>query len=423
MVCAQAGSVGQKCGWSRQESPSQKTPSCMTELGTVLVQPSAELVPLSPIKHCESEGFLDGFMQEDSMPSDIERDPSFNAIMVASHQVAPLEVDDSFFAPKQKVHPEASVSRFGEDATDCMNTISSPPLQSSIDSLRDDSHCDRGAVEYSINTTLTETSASEAPSKATSESIISDNAPTIDRLVCKNETLKGVVLNANRKLARLEEENRRFMNEGVFDLVNSVCGRDSPNVKRADFICNTSAVRSLLTEDMVSPFLSPLEAASENRVVAPEQEWIPSKRLTDHISVDAADVCTGYELACPVECSSTDATCPAPQETYVIRHENVVSDVTGRTANVHSTAELLDVGLDSCDELKNSKHKSLSLKKPCTQAPCGDTGDTPLKGDAESSSTEESKFNFFWLGLAGATGFTAPLSLDDSDSADLSFDT
>jgi len=50
--------------------------------------------------------------------------------------------------------------------------------------------------------------------------------PTIERLAAENVALREACAEANERLAQLEEEKQRFLDEGVFDLVNSVCGKN-----------------------------------------------------------------------------------------------------------------------------------------------------------------------------------------------------
>jgi len=50
-------------------------------------------------------------------------------------------------------------------------------------------------------------------------------APTIQRLVHENATLREAFNDASRRLSRLEDDKWRFFDEGVFDLVNSVCAQ------------------------------------------------------------------------------------------------------------------------------------------------------------------------------------------------------
>jgi hypothetical protein len=47
--------------------------------------------------------------------------------------------------------------------------------------------------------------------------------PTVQRLVAENTSLREAFHDANRRLSQLEEEKTRFFDEGVFELVNSVC--------------------------------------------------------------------------------------------------------------------------------------------------------------------------------------------------------
>jgi hypothetical protein len=49
--------------------------------------------------------------------------------------------------------------------------------------------------------------------------------PTIERLAAENVALREACAEANERLVQLEEEKQRFLDEGVFDLVNSVCGK------------------------------------------------------------------------------------------------------------------------------------------------------------------------------------------------------
>jgi len=56
--------------------------------------------------------------------------------------------------------------------------------------------------------------------------------PTIKRLIQENMTLREAFDDASQRLAMLEEEKWRFLDEGVFDLVNSVCVRKTPNLRK-----------------------------------------------------------------------------------------------------------------------------------------------------------------------------------------------
>jgi len=52
----------------------------------------------------------------------------------------------------------------------------------------------------------------------------SDLVPSVQRLVEENSSLREAFHDANRRISHLEEEKSRFFDEGVFELVNSVCG-------------------------------------------------------------------------------------------------------------------------------------------------------------------------------------------------------
>lgn len=263
---------------------------------------------------------------------------------------------------------------------------------------------------YNIDTSFEETSTSAAPSKATSESIISDNsiAPTIDRLVHENKTLKEVVLDANRRLTRLEDEKWHFLNEGVFDLVNSICGRDISDGKPA-------AISRLLTEDESLTALGSVQDASENHMLVHEQGRASSiEQFVNNIPREVTNAHTGDEPPCLAECLKINAACSiATQERHAILDDNVtessVSDAVGR---IHSIVQSVS---------DDSDPKLHSLEKPCMQPPCSDVGGKPLKGGPKPSSIEESKFDFFLLGLTSPNAFTIPLDLNDS--GDISFDT
>lgn len=49
--------------------------------------------------------------------------------------------------------------------------------------------------------------------------------PTIQRLVVENASLREAFNHANQRLMQLQEEKQRFLDEGIYDLVNSVCGQ------------------------------------------------------------------------------------------------------------------------------------------------------------------------------------------------------
>lgn len=49
----------------------------------------------------------------------------------------------------------------------------------------------------------------------------------VQRLMLENATLREAYSDANRRLAELEEEKNRFFDEGIYDVVNSVCGQSS----------------------------------------------------------------------------------------------------------------------------------------------------------------------------------------------------
>eukprot|EP00929_Paragymnodinium_shiwhaense_P022432 TRINITY_DN14334_c0_g1_i1.p1 TRINITY_DN14334_c0_g1~~TRINITY_DN14334_c0_g1_i1.p1 ORF type:complete len:832 (-),score=164.19 TRINITY_DN14334_c0_g1_i1:115-2610(-) len=66
-----------------------------------------------------------------------------------------------------------------------------------------------------------------SPSRMSAESGLSGflDDPTIQRLVLENASLQDAVNEANHRLSRLEDEKWQFYDEGVFDLVNSMCGQ------------------------------------------------------------------------------------------------------------------------------------------------------------------------------------------------------
>lgn len=52
-------------------------------------------------------------------------------------------------------------------------------------------------------------------------------APAIQRLVCENTALREALEDANTRLSQLEDEKLRFFDEGVFDVMNSMCDHTS----------------------------------------------------------------------------------------------------------------------------------------------------------------------------------------------------
>lgn len=64
-----------------------------------------------------------------------------------------------------------------------------------------------------------------SPTSAAAWSVRADTAE-IQRLMLENVSLREAFTHANTKLSQLEDEKMRFFDEGIFDLVNSVCGHD-----------------------------------------------------------------------------------------------------------------------------------------------------------------------------------------------------
>lgn len=213
---------------------------------------------------------------------------------------------------------------------------------------------DSKPLEYNIDTSFNDTSTS-AP--ATSESTSSNDnfAPAIDQLVRENETLKEAVLEANRRLTRLEDERWLFFNEGIFDLVNSVCAREKNHVNPTCALASTNKVGGLLVADMLPPSLESVRNALDDNVVAckQEQSW-SSECFADHIPMEIADSDKVQKLACTGQRHNGDATCPT----------------------------------DS-DEPKDLDPKWLSLDMPYVQPYCVDACGTLLKGDTKRSYKED----------------------------------
>lgn len=78
-------------------------------------------------------------------------------------------------------------------------------------------------------------------------------APTIQRLMHENTALREALEDANGRLSRLEDEKLRFFDEGIFDLVNSVCGQAGDGARGGD----DDVVAQLKTWDLLA---SPKEA-------------------------------------------------------------------------------------------------------------------------------------------------------------------
>lgn len=251
--------------------------------------------------------------------------------------------------------------------------------------------------------------------KATSDRTINDENldPALHRLIHENETLKEAVLDNNRRLARLEDEKWHFLNEGIFDLMNSVYRGEKLSVKPTGASCMT---------DLAPPFLPFMEEASGNHAVSQDQRRpCASGRSTDHTPSEVADTDTIEKLVCWVESPHSDATYPnATQGTNAIIHDNFaesgVLDADGETANVCSTTQIVCLELNSGDEVKDSGFKLRSLEQPCTQPPDTPVGGTPSTCD---NVFVESEFGSFSFGSASVTAFTIPLDLDES--GDLSF--
>jgi len=261
---------------------------------------------------------------------------------------------------------------------------------------------------YNIDTSFGEASTLAAPSKATSESVSENTvAPTIDRLVHENKTLKEVVLEANRRLTRLEDEKWHFINEGVFDLVNSICGREISDEKPA-------AITHLLAEDESLTASGSVHGTSENHMHVHEQGRASSReQFENSFLMEVTDAHPGDEPPCLPECPKIDAACSiATRERDAIPNDATESWVSNAVGGIHSIVQLVS---------DNSDPKLRSLEEPCMQPPCSDVGGKPLRGGTKTSSIEESTFDFFLLGLAGPTAFTIPLDLNDS--GDISFDT
>lgn len=104
--------------------------------------------------------------------------------------------------------------------------------------------------------------ASASP-EATSELLV----PTLQRLVEENTTLREAFQDANRRLSQLEEEKSRFFDEGVFELVNSVCGAP-PGSADLDSSCENLVARlqGLTGDSSVRPSPSPTHAVAATPV-------------------------------------------------------------------------------------------------------------------------------------------------------------
>lgn len=59
------------------------------------------------------------------------------------------------------------------------------------------------------------------------------NKVTVAKLSMENKALRGALGDAVKRLSELEGEQERFMSEGVFDLVNSLCREQAPTAAEA----------------------------------------------------------------------------------------------------------------------------------------------------------------------------------------------
>jgi len=88
--------------------------------------------------------------------------------------------------------------------------------------------------------------------------------PTIQELLHENATLKEAFSEANRRLARLEEEKSRFFDEGVFDLVNSVCGQSGSTRSYGDLVARLRGLAGFEPSPKMSLQLPLSPTRSEN---------------------------------------------------------------------------------------------------------------------------------------------------------------
>jgi len=91
--------------------------------------------------------------------------------------------------------------------------------------------------------------------------------PAIERLAVENAALRQSVALANERLSQLEEEKQRFLDETVFDLVNSVCGKTRISRRMSDCAASggSSASRGSLEQQLPSVNLSPKSALGAAR--------------------------------------------------------------------------------------------------------------------------------------------------------------
>eukprot|EP00419_Tripos_fusus_P090937 CAMPEP_0172871478 /NCGR_PEP_ID=MMETSP1075-20121228/92106_1 /TAXON_ID=2916 /ORGANISM="Ceratium fusus, Strain PA161109" /LENGTH=442 /DNA_ID=CAMNT_0013721727 /DNA_START=200 /DNA_END=1525 /DNA_ORIENTATION=+ len=84
--------------------------------------------------------------------------------------------------------------------------------------------------------------------------------PAIERLAVENAALKQSVAQANERLSQLEEEKQRFLDEAVYDLVNSVCGKRIARSRGSSPLCGSPELKPLSVN--LSPTTRPTLAAA-----------------------------------------------------------------------------------------------------------------------------------------------------------------
>lgn len=118
-------------------------------------------------------------------------------------------------ALRRQIQPLDQCSQYSGLSTPQISKCATPPLNSRGQQPR---------PSMAEVMPMTPGSQLDVPFDASTSSASIDDA-IVQRLLHENASLRHAFSEASRRLARIEDDKSRFFDEGIFDLVNSVCGQ------------------------------------------------------------------------------------------------------------------------------------------------------------------------------------------------------
>lgn len=281
-----------------------------------------------------------------------------------------------------------------------------------------------GPQEYNIDCNSEKDSAFTNENSICKKGDKSSLVHTLERLVQENESLKAAFLDANKRLSRLEDEKHRFFDEGIFDLVNSVCDRKpadecAPRVRSNPDTPGNSSIESV--EAPASPW-------GHFGVLEHECAWL-NERLARSMDTGAAGAEAEEERAWLVDrlarCLATRRDGAATPEKVMKDHEIAtantnaapISKTTGEKGIKNVSLQEKKIGEKSLERGKTRAGERQSSagqarrcrpasQKVCPSVSCGTPGPTGQRRSRTPSG-----------GLPSSTVFTTAMGATDAEDA------